>query len=410
MQKYAITRNEELDFIDESYGSLYPNLHRYPATMLPQIGDYILKELNLSGNNLHLLDPYCGSGSSFASAIENNIYNLHGYDLNPLAVLISKVKFTYLPEVEKEVYWLMYELNKKKSTDELSNYVPNITNINYWFSENVIKQLSTIYETINNRYLNDMENFFLVVLSETIRWVSYTRNNEFKLYRIPQEKLIEYDDINAFEVFKQILDKNIEIYLKHYYPKLNEDYVPNIYHKAFEKQPNMFDVVLTSPPYGDSQTTVAYGQFSKFSNEFFGFKDIKGLDSKLMGGKKKSITLLNSLIDKEISEILNIDSKRAQDVFSFYDDLGNSIVDVAESVVSGGYSIYVVGNRTVKGVNLPTDQFIAEQFEKNGFVHYKTYCRILSRKRMPSKNSPSNVVGEVGDTMNYEYVVICRKK
>jgi len=28
-------------------------------------------------------------------------------------------------------------------------------------------------------------------------------------------------------------------------------------------------MVVTSPPYGDSRTTVAYGQFSRWANEWF---------------------------------------------------------------------------------------------------------------------------------------------
>ena len=55
-----------------------------------------------------------------------------------------------------------------------------------------------------------------------------------------------------------------------------------------------------------------------------------------------------------------------------------------------GKSIYVVGNRTVKNIQLPTDQFIAEKFEEKGFKHLLTFERLLSNKAMLSKNSPIN--------------------
>lgn len=32
------------DFLGQSYASMYPNLYKYPATMLPQIGYELLKE------------------------------------------------------------------------------------------------------------------------------------------------------------------------------------------------------------------------------------------------------------------------------------------------------------------------------------------------------------------------------
>jgi ribosomal protein L11 methylase PrmA len=62
--------------------------------MLPQLGIDILKEFNISKGCL--LDPYCGSGSSFICGIECGISEMSGFDINPLAILISKVKYTVL--------------------------------------------------------------------------------------------------------------------------------------------------------------------------------------------------------------------------------------------------------------------------------------------------------------------------
>lgn len=38
--------NDKYDFLNQSYSSLYPNLHRYPATMLPQIGLELLRDFS----------------------------------------------------------------------------------------------------------------------------------------------------------------------------------------------------------------------------------------------------------------------------------------------------------------------------------------------------------------------------
>jgi hypothetical protein len=82
---------------------------------------------------------------------------------------------------------------------------------------------------------------------------------------------------------------------------------------------------------------------------------------------------------------------------------------VAGSLKKGGKSIYVVGNRTVKNVLLPTDQFIAEKFEESGLRHLATYERLLSNKSMPSRNSPTNESGKTMNTMLFEYIVVCEK-
>ena len=82
------------DFLGQSYASMYPNLHKYPATMLPQIGLELLRDFKVKKTNL--LDPYCGSGSSFISGIEYGMTHFVGFDLNPLAIHISKAKLTFI--------------------------------------------------------------------------------------------------------------------------------------------------------------------------------------------------------------------------------------------------------------------------------------------------------------------------
>jgi len=129
----------------------------------------------------------------------------------------------------------------------------------------------------------------------------------------------------------------------------------------------------------------------------------------LMGGKKANRLYQKGLIADYISDICKTDNKRAIDVSSFYFDLESSIIDVAKSINEKGKVIYVVGNRTVKNVLLPTDQFIAEKFEENGINHIITYERALSNKAMPSMNSPTNIKGKKLKTMLCEYIVICEK-
>ena len=129
-----------------------------------------------------------------------------------------------------------------------------------------------------------------------------------------------------------------------------------------------------------------------------------------MGGTKPQRNISKGIIADYISQINKIDNKRALDVSAFYSDLDISIKKVGNSIKKGGKSIYVVGNRTVKNVLLPTDQFIAEKFEENGFKHLITYERALSNKSMPSRNSPTNETGKTVNTMLCEYIVVCEKK
>jgi len=408
--KYNVLRNSKYDFLGQSYASVYPNLHKYPATMLPQIGIEILKELNVK--NGALLDPYCGSGSSFACGLECGITEMHGFDINPLAVLISKVKFTKISIKEladaKVVFRKnVYEFLKvEKNIETLKR--PQITNIDFWFSKEVIIHLTVIKHFIDKIPNKNIRRFFLIPFSETVRECSYTRNNEFKLFRMKSEDLLRFNP-DVISVYLNKLEDTIVLYNYFYFPKLSETINVNVKYSTFKQQDEYFDVVLTSPPYGDSRTTVAYGQFSTLSNEWLGIEYARKIDGMLMGGIKPKQNIKNGLIADYISEINKVDNKRSLEVSAFYNDLENSIQKVAKSTRKGGKSIYVVGNRTVKNIQLPTDQFIAEKFEQNGFKHIITYERALSNKAMPSRNSPTNEAGKTVSTMLYEYIVVNEK-
>nr|BAV59390.1 type II modification methylase [Candidatus Endomicrobium trichonymphae] len=406
--KYLITRNEKYDFLGQSYATQYPNIHKYPATMIPQIGIELLKEINI--DNGKLLDPYCGSGSSFTAGLENSFSEMDGFDINPLAVLISRTKFSKIDIDKVEIIKQnlrgdIYDFLKRE--DNINNIeITQYDNIDYWFSKPVLQNLSILKYFIN-KIDKDIQQIFLVPFSETIRECSYTKNNEFKLYRIKPEEVLRFNP-DVFSVFFNKLNKVIEIYKKYYLPKVNNLKI-NIHYSEFANVKKKYDVVLTSPPYGDSFTTVAYGQFSMFSNQWFGFENARQIDNMLMGGRNVKQIYNNSIITDYIKEISIKSAKRALEVSSFYFDLGKSIKNVAKSVKKKGIVFYIVGNRRVQDVQLPTDQFIAEQFEQNGFNHLFTYERLLSNKSMPLKNSPSNKAGCTRGTMMKEYIVAMSK-
>lgn len=407
--KYNVIRNKSYDFKNESYSSSYPNIHKYPATMLPQLGIKILKELNISKGKM--LDPYCGSGSSFSSGLECGINFIYGYDINPLAALISNVKFTKISINLLASTRKIFEekiLNFNIKNEVLIFEKPSVTNIDFWFSEEIIYKLQILKYFINEINNPKIKNFFLIPFSETVRDCSYTRKNEFKLYKMKQDEIFKFSP-NVFDIYLEKLNKLILVYKNFYLPKLIGNVNIKIECSKLLVKKDFYDVVLTSPPYGDSKTTVAYGQFSTLSNEWMDINYARKIDRLSMGGVKSKLLINKGLISNYISKISSIDNKRALEVSSFYNDLEESIKNVSYSLKKYGKVIYIVGNRRVKNIELPTDQFVAEKFEENGLKHLLTYKRAINSKSMPSKNSPTNKKGKTENTILYEYIIVCEK-
>ena len=79
------------DFSTSNTGELTHAFHTYPAKMIPQVAETLIAEF---GRNADLLlDPYCGTGTTLVEASLKGISSI-GIDLNPLAILLSKVKTT----------------------------------------------------------------------------------------------------------------------------------------------------------------------------------------------------------------------------------------------------------------------------------------------------------------------------
>ncbi|PWH19065.1 MAG: DNA methyltransferase [Bacteroidetes bacterium] len=392
--------------------------HDYPARMIPQVAGKLLDLFGISAK--YLFDPYCGSGTSLVEANIRGI-NAYGTDLNPLARLIAKAK-TATPDIELlekqiAIFTRMALSDKLRKVKEMPE-IYGISRLDFWFKPVVIDRLVRIRAFINEITNEEIRLFFQVAFSETVRESSNTRNEEFKLYRYNEEKLAKFNP-DVYGIMSAKLQRNLEGYkkfkaiidnLKH--PPFTNIYSFNTVNEIPEDliQPESIDIVVTSPPYGDSGTTVAYGQYSRLSAAWLELEEPDKIDRKLMGGKPlKDLPLFPSdSLNIAINEIRKADEKRAREVASFYVDLLDSISNVAKVIKKGGYACYVVGNRKVKGVVLPTDIAVRNFFENHGFEHVNTFIRSIPNKRMPSKNSPTNAAGVLDSTMTQEYIVVMR--
>ena len=390
--------------------------HSYPAMMIPQIVRRILEEF---GENSNLLfDPYCGTGTSLVEANLRNISAI-GTDINPLARLIAKVKTTVIPLELLDSY--LKDFNDFAFSIQLGGrkvkpVIPNFKNIDYWFKKETQYWLAVIKKYIENIDNQDVQDFFKVAFSETVRDVSLTRNSEFKLYRMTKKQIEKFNpDVLSIMIQKLIRNRNgmAEYILTKKGNAQSKIYDFNTVYGIPESilPSESVDIIITSPPYGDSRTTVAYGQFSRLSNQWLGLEEFNEVDRRSMGGvRRREFKKFNfEPLDKVLSKVSEIDQKRVHDVISFYVDYEKSIANVAKVIKIGGIVAYVVGNRKVRGVEIPNDEITREFFERNGFKHITTIIREIPNKRMPKRNSPTNAVGVTDTTMNCEYIVILQK-
>jgi len=405
------------DYLGANTKEYTHRLHNYPAMMIPQVAGRLIETYRKKDSVL--LDPFCGSGTVL---VEAKLFGLNSYgiDINPLARLLSEVKTTLI-----EPYLLVRikdkMLNNLKNIPDVIEYkTPNFHNIDFWFKKSVIKKLAIIKNEIYKIRDEEIKKFFLIVFSEVVRDVSNTRNNEFKLYRMPEEKLFDFNP-DVFKIFVSKLERNI-LGMKMFYEKIDKR--KNVQAIILDEDTRdktslkneSIGLVVTSPPYGDSKTTVSYGQFSRLSLQWMGLEgEDLAIDINSLGGKELKLplsyyTFSSILLQKILYSIGEKDKWRARDVFRYFLDLRQCFIEISRVMHKGAIACIVIGNRSVKGIRIPSDEIICDFGDEFNLRHQKTIIRSIPNKRMPSRNSPTNIIGKTEETMLNEYIVILQKE
>lgn len=432
-----ITSLENIDWTFEGADTRYltHGLHSYPARMIPQIPssllDYYKSEGVLSDGDT-VYDPFSGSGTT---AVEARLHGLNAVtnDINPLACLLTLGKS--VPLDSDEVTSAKLELLDGLA-DELREvrdaYADGTLELNDepavrdgWFPEPQLQELWHIRGRIDDveaTYGEQIGRFFRVCLSGISREVSYQRNGEYKRYRLPEEKREEHDP-DVFELFRTELDQNLER-IRKYSARVDESLSTEVHYADARTattnddsvEANSADLVITSPPYGDHRTTVAYGQFSQdpaiIAGEF-GYDEMKDVDKNGLGGKNSDLEPMADLEEWSPSfgatmDTLREKDGRAEDAMNFVRDYYEVLKEVAKVLKPGQPAVWVVANRTMSRVNIPTHLITRELCEHIGYEHDMTLPREIPTKTLPWENAPENVEGTKGDLMANENIVIMR--
>ena len=418
----------EWTFLDTSTKKYTHALHLYPARMHPEIAKRIIEKYAKNKTDV-VFDPFMGSGSVLLEGMIHGNQSV-GIDINPFAVLLSKVKTTVIYE---NLNLVLNELISNFCKEHLvEDYhfecLPNKIDLKNWYNSDTLDILSTLKHNILKIKEEDIRDFFLICFSLTVRKSSYQRNGAWKIHRMSDTDKLKFNP-KPLDIFKQIVETNIS--------KMNElvnarpkgkahvllgdsrDITGN-FSKVNENilEDKKVHLAVTSPPYGDHATTMAYGQFSKHSSLWLDLPEEKALavDSVGLGGKHivggdLGSEILNTILDKvRINDIeLSKNKKpcRTESVYSFFYDLDQCLNEISKNLVpEKSHCCFVVANRTVRRVVIPTDLITIELGLKYGFKIDKIIERNIPNKAMPSKNAPENITKDTGNTMTRESIII----
>lgn len=453
MRLYLSVTNEELIMEDEKYklkalmdsledegvldaydADRSENLHRlfmYPAMMVPSAQTAVVTGVSkLLPEKIKAVDPFMGSGTSLLSCMEIGA-DIYGQDINPLAVLLSKVK-THLFDVDGLLF-SFDSLKERISNDYESSIDVSFPNIDKWFNKGIQFSLSKIRRAIKAETNELYRDFFWINMAEAIRIGSNDRTSTFKLHQrtLTDIQSRNIDIILEFFKFTQRAINDIKKFrekLIHKGSLIGNSYVGSIETVWGNSQESIlsderhFNLLVSSPPYGDNHTTVTYGQASYLPLQWIDPRDLdcpfdylrttQEIDAQSLGGhisKKKlrekvdSIFLKSNVLREFYLNVPDEEKQKYNKTLSFIIDFDESLKIILSKMTNDAYYIWTIGNRSVGGREIPNSLILKDLMMNYGITLQYTAERQIHNKKQPNRNSSSR-------TMEKEHVMIFHKE
>lgn len=395
-------------------------LFQYPAMMVPSVQKKVIEIIVESSPNIgSLYDPFVGAGTTLTAGMRQGL-TCYGQDINPLAILVSRVRTSKIENLE-EIITQTIGYAKSDTSTRITCKFPNYAK---WFSRSVSIALSRLYRAIKKVDDHSGRQFLWVVLAEVVRLTSNDRTSTYKLH-VRSAKDLEKRKPDALVQFELIANKNYKI-LEDFWMNL-----PNCMEGISQKGANPVDVILadsgkiypneticdvdlllTSPPYGDNSTTVPYGQHSYLPLQWIDWEDIDPsadrslldntgkIDKFSLGGQqgkiddrtKERLFDKSPTIKKTIENLKDQPSDRTKRILSFCNDLDQCLPPIISRLRPEAVLAFTIGNRTVGGNEVPNDRILTELLVENEVYKIHDLTRNISNKRMAKRNSVTSTM------------------
>jgi len=399
--------------------------------MVPGMQAVLLKTVSeVCGDVNSIFDPFTGAGTTLTETMRLGL-NYYGQDINPLAVLIARIKAGpfHTTQLRHSIRSVLNQSKKDRSC-KIEAYFPGLFK---WFSRSCAIDLSRIQRAIRKEENLWCRRVLWAGLADTVRLCSNSRTTTYKLHTRSAEDIAgrQLDALKMFsdaidEVAKGLIEEAMHLKSLGHLSK-NGWYRAKVqvnHCNTMQNDTNInakYDLLITSPPYGDNKTTVPYGQFSYLPLQWIDLADIDSeinasclkttceIDSRSIGGSLKSalsdikpILSVSPTLSKILCDLSSFPQDRQDRVSAFFRDLNKSLDSIYNLLRSDAYMIWTIGNRRVGGVEIPTDAILTELLEARGVIQVSRISRCIPSKRMAPRNN-------IGNTIKGETILLFRK-
>lgn len=371
-----------------------------------------------------VLDPFCGTGRSLLAAAAQG-GDCTGTDVNPLACLVTIAKTCRVRQRRLRQLARVAEDRPCYEGPEIPTR-PWGAQVE-WFGGPTVTELSQIVGWINSQKRPTSEVILLsAVLSAVTRDVSFARLSSWKLHRMPPADRRRWQP-SPWKLLSGRLSA-----LAARPMNMPESSGPvRCFHADILDLParlcengstSQFDLVFTSPPYGDSRTTVQYGALSRLC--LTAVRHVEGLplnvdtvsetDARALGGPA-SPGSTPGLVDVDLKPYWHggYDNEARIRVARFTSGMFEALDIIAGMCASRSRVVMVVGRRLAGGWRLRLDALVRDRLAYHGFREDGSWQRRIGPKLTPwrinSRGGTKSGTSRVVPTMSEEFIVVVQR-
>ncbi len=388
--------HSDLDFAGvETQYSMHA-VHPYVAAINPPLAAELIKHYTNEGDTV--LDPFCGGGGVMLEAVLAK-RRATGYDVNPLAVILSKGKTTFVKPtvITSLAQKLVDEADRRKKKK-----LPVEDLIAFWYSAEVANELSHLGRLVEEIEDSDTRSLFRMVLSAAARDTMFTYRGEVRLRRMRPEDEARFrpDVMKSFIKRALIAAERVST--------IKDRPAANIVHADCRtvSAPEKFNCVVTSPPYGDDKNGVGYFQFSRNMLYFLGIEGeaLKQNRQQFLGCGKSVVPAdwhpapsLAAVLDACKSTSPRLHGDAQQFYFDYYQALAR-LTQITKDRI-----IVVTGDRVLARTFIDNGKLTADFLTSLGWPLEHYYTREIRKKRI------ANLGGD-GGQISREHVLVHRPR